>query len=498
MFYEKSLNLKKISYKKYNYSNFSNGMNSEIDETLLPLRFAKNTYNFDFNNGALKTGLGISEAYLLYDAKNPTAKKLLNYPEGLDILGAWVFKQFNHYSKEYNNMFIVYCSDKYLYVNYLYATTPALVKISSLTFSSCPTILNYKVNGEDTILICTPEDGLFFWNNVQPSEKIESAPMITSMCMHYERLFATGSLDKRSLWFSDDMNPTNWNLSLTEGGFIQMIDEKGTLNKVVSFDDYLYVFREYGIARVVAYANQSEFSVTQLYTSNNRIYEKTIAVCGDRVMFLASDGVYSFNGITTTKLTLGIENLLNVNINSQAIGAYFDGYYYIACKMSFPDFEEVECEAGDYKNNVLLEINLKSWTINILRGVDIYNMQAITDEVENALFVCVKHEGKVRLGKVDKSGQVYSKATKKVWCAPRVDFNLPIRKKLIKEMSIITKTDITIEFDTDGKKKSMIVFGKQNAQKIFPNVTGYFVGINFISAQAEVEISNPQIIVGVL
>lgn len=498
MFYEKSLNLKKISYKKYNYSNFSNGMNTEIDENLLPLRYAKNTYNFDFNNGALKTGLGLSEAYLCYDASNPSAKKLLNYPEGLDILGAWVFKQFNYFLNEYNNMFIIYCSDKHLYVNSLYGTSTALIKIQSLTFSSCPTILNYKVNGEDTILISTPEDGLFFWNNVQPSAKVENAPVINSMCLHYERLFATGSLDKRSLWFSDDMNPTNWNLSLTEGGFIKMIDERGTLNKVISFDDYLYVFREYGIARVVAYASQQEFSVTQLYTSNNRIYDKTIAICGDRVMFLASDGVYSFNGITTTKLSLGIENLLNINNNSNAVGVYFDGCYYLACKMSFPDHEEVECEKGEYKNNVLLEINLKSWTINILRGVDIYNLQAITDEIENALLVCVKHEEKVKLAKVDKSGQVFAKATKKVWCAPRVDFNMPMRKKLVKEMSILTKSDITVEFDTDGKKKLIKLQGKQNAQRIFPNVTGYFIGVNFISEQAEVEICNPQVIVGML
>lgn len=498
MFYEKSLNLKKISYKRYNYSDFSNGMNSEVDEHLLPLRYAKNTYNFDFNNGALKTGLGLAYPHISFNYENLNDKKTINYPEGLDVLGVWVYKQYNHNFKAYNNLLIFYCSDKHMYINYLYTASPLMFRLEGMTFDKCPSVINYKVNGVDSVLISTPENGLYIWNSASPVTFVSSAPVMTSMCLHYERLFATGSLDRRSLWFSDDMNPANWNLSLTEGGFIQMLDDKGTLNKVVSFDDYLYVFREYGISRVVAYANQTEFSVRHLYTSSNKIYKNTIAVCGDRIMFLATDGIYSFNGITTTKLSLGIENLINININNQAIGAYYDGCYYLACKMSFPDDEAIGCEEGEYKNNVLLEVNLKTWTINILRGADIYNLQSISDEVENSLFACVKHEGLVKLAKVDKSGQIFSQPTKKVWRAPSVDFNAPTRKKLVKEISLITKSDITIEVGIDGKKKIISLKGKKHSQSVYPNVSGRFIDINFISEQAEAEISNPQVVIGVL
>lgn len=57
------------------------------------------------------------------------------------------------------------------------------------------------------------------------------------MTMHYERLFATTSTDKYTLYFSDDLDPTNWNENITEGGFIQMLDERGELLKVISFWD---------------------------------------------------------------------------------------------------------------------------------------------------------------------------------------------------------------------------------------------------------------------
>lgn len=500
MFYEKSLNLKKIKYKKYNYSNFALGMNSEMDENLLPIRYAKKTYNFNFNNGALKTGLGIAEPYLSHNLEDPEQKKMFEIPAGLDVLGCWVFRTYNYYIDSYDNMFIIYCSDGSLYVGSLYSRATNFIRIRNILVDSCPTIINYNYNGVDSVIIGTKENGMWIWNNGMTSTiRASNPPIITNFCLHYERLFATGSKDLRSLWFSDDLNPSNWNISSGEGGFINMHDDRGTLNKVVSFDDYLYVFREFGIARVVAFANQSEFSVTQLYTSSNRIYSKTISVCGDRIMFLASDGVYSFNGVTTTKLSLGIETLINAKDNSNAIGAYLDGCYYLACKMDFFDDEKVGCEElGEYHTNALLEINLKTLAINILRGADIHNMQALNDQLENSLFVCIKKDNQIVLGKVDKCGHVLNEPTKKVWCAPYSDFGSPTEKKLVKKLSLTTKTNITVEIIADNVKKKIKVKGSCKPQTIAPNMSGYNIGINFICEETESDISNPQVIVGLL
>ena len=71
----------------------------------------------------------------------------------------------------------------------------------------------------------------------------------TSMDIHYERLFVTTTNEKSKVLFSDDLDPTLWSIDLSEAGFIEMVDERGALNRVISFNDYLYIFRDYLAAR---------------------------------------------------------------------------------------------------------------------------------------------------------------------------------------------------------------------------------------------------------
>ena len=80
MFYNNNLGLKNITYKKYNLASFKNGINTNIDEELLPLKTATNTYNFNFNNGALKSGLGIKECEFSYTLENRSLKKKFIFP----------------------------------------------------------------------------------------------------------------------------------------------------------------------------------------------------------------------------------------------------------------------------------------------------------------------------------------------------------------------------------------------------------------------------------
>ena len=56
---KKLLSGKRVNYKKLNYVHFFNGINVDYDENILPITYSVNTYNFSFNSGALKTGLGI-------------------------------------------------------------------------------------------------------------------------------------------------------------------------------------------------------------------------------------------------------------------------------------------------------------------------------------------------------------------------------------------------------------------------------------------------------
>ena len=501
MFYNNNLGLKRISYKKYNLASFHNGINPTIDEELLPIKTAVNTYNFNFNNGALKTGLGIKPCEFAYSAIDRSLKKRFEIPENIEILAVWDYTRYNSSSNRNESSIIIYCSDGYLYQGTLVNADTSLVRLGVMRFSSIPKMEIYHVDGKDSAIFSTVEDGVFIWNPTIQPYKVENAPKITSMCFHYERLFATTNGEKRTIWFSDDLDPTNWNISLNEGGFINLIDEKGTSNRVVSFNDYLYVFREFGISRITAFGSQESFSVAEIFTSSSRIYANTIQVCGDKILFLANDGIYYFNGVSATKLSLNLESMLNPTYNDNAVSAYFNGKYYLACKMNFPDEEKVGCEEDiNYLNNCLLEIDLKTLELNILRGVDIRYISAINNVIESMLVACFKSKYYgITMGQVVSDlGVVDGVSTVKLWQTPKTSFGYPFREKLLKSLTLVSKHDSLIEISFDGRKKSFKVKGKDVPQSIYPRMKGYQMSIKFISEKADAEISNPQIVVGVL
>lgn len=495
IFRKNYFNVKKLKYSKINYATFLNGLNANYDENLLPVKYAKNTYNFNFKSGALTTGLGVETASLSYNASNRSLKKTFIYPTGVDVLGVWIFNKYDTDYESFRDMVMMYCSDGYMYSGFMYTTNACVAKLNAYHFDTMPEVINYNLNGIDSILMVEKGSNLMYvWDNESTSGSV-ACPEITSMCLHNERLWATSGGDKRTVMFSDDLNPTNWNYSLTEGGFINLMDSQGVCNKILSFDGSLYVFREFGITKITAYADQTEFNVTQLFTSSNRIYPKTICVCGDRIMFLASDGIYSFNGITTTKLKLNIESMLNANYNDNAIGVYYNGAYYLACRMSFPD-DEIGCETSTFTNNALLEFNISNAYINIMRGVDIVNIQTFNDLIENALLVCVKQNSTITLGKICNNGKVFSTVLSKKWSSPKTNFGLPNTKKLIKSITINTTSELTLNVICDEILKAFVISGSDKPQTIFPNIYGEVFELEFISNQAECKISNPQVIIG--
>ena len=108
--------------------------------------------------------------------------------------------------------------------------------------------------------------------------------------------------DEYRLYFSDDFDPANWQISLKEGGYISFDTQMGKVVKVVSFAGHVYLFFEHGVMRLTAYNLQTEFNLQKLYLSPGAIYPSTVAVCGDRILFAASDGIFVFDGVSIKKV----------------------------------------------------------------------------------------------------------------------------------------------------------------------------------------------------
>ena len=397
------------------------------------------SYNFDTSKGDLRDGKGFSaiNAFLPYAAKRIYYYRRISGEDAvLDAVLVW-------------------CGDGYIYSLKLAGGTP--VKLAALYFTKEPTAVNYNFNGEDVMIFSSENAELKIYDGTNVIT-VSSAPKVESMCVHGERLFLTDSSNHNSLWFSDDFDPTNWNVSLSEAGFIDMIGEKGRLLKVISFGGYIYVFRSYGITRVTAYGNQKSFSVADLFVSSGKIRGESITVCGDCVLFFASDGLYRFDGLSAARISDAYKESIDFSFG-KVRGAYYNGRAYFVVKAVF----EGESE------NCLFNVDPKNYSeYYFIKGgkpVDV----TVAGGVNDYELLLVSGDGKI-LRLTDECATAGVPNTK-IWLGKFGDFGFTAKRKLLSEISFYSATALQIEVSADGRTKVYGVKGKIERQIIRPNLT---------------------------
>ena len=494
MFYPNLKLRKSVTSAKVNFTDFQKCMDTSIDEALLPYKTAKMSYNFDVKKGALTNGYGFKELSLP-KALTLGERTLLTPNEPIKKM--WIYKYFYDEHQAFEPELIFLTESGKVYFACVHDESPYTLPITDeVIFTSIPNAVNYNLNSTDTLIFCSEQDGMWKYALNQGITKVENAPAIISMCLHYERLFAVVGGEQSRLAFSANLDPTDWSEDLSSGGFIEMQDERGRLTKVVSFNDYVYVFREYGVSRVSAYGDQTDFSVSHLFISSVKLYGETVTVCGNKILLLARDGIHSFDGYSTKKLQLGIDELFKNTENDNACAVYFKNKFLLACKLNFNDGEKIGCEAydGGYTNNALLEIDLSTNELSITRGVDIASMLVIDDKNVAKVAVCFNGEHSCKLGEITNDGLLFDIPLKKCWLSPKSNLGYPTKVKQIKECFIKTKTPCKIKVSTEKQTKEFYVKGSEISQRVKLNMFGEQVQVGFESEEAgEIYISCPQI-----
>lgn len=498
MFY-KNIKLKKpVSKAKINFTQFSNSMDTEIDDAIMPYKTAKMSYNFNVKKGCLKNGNGFKD-FTMPSLSNSSDRTIV--PPNGTIKKLWHYKYFNTTQNTSNNQILIYTDDGQIYSSNVKSNTPLCARVLSSVFSSgVPNAVNYRLNSKDTMIFSSETDGMWKYTQNEVASEIENAPFIKSMCLHYERLFAVVGGQRNRLAFSANLDPTDWSSDLSSGGFIDMQDERGPLSKVISYNDYVYVFRDYGVARVSAYGDQSDFSVSQLFTSSVKLYGDTVTLCGNKVLLLAKDGIHQFDGYATRKLNLGIDSLFDGVQNENACGLYFNNKFYLACRLNFNDNKAVGCESyvGGYTNNALLELDLTTNELSITRGVDISSMLAVDEENFCKMLVTFNGQYSGHIGELTNDGKLFGEVLPKRWQSPKSNMGFPCKIKHIEECLIKTNSTCLVTIKTDRQEKQFTIHAKPVSQRIKLNITGEQIQVGFdVTEDGETEISCPQIIVGV-
>ena len=96
------------------------------------------------------------------------------------------------------------------------------------------------------------------------------------------------------------------------------------------------------------------------------------------------------------------------------------------------------------------------------------------------------------------SGKFFGSNTiKKGWVSSTSDFGYPDKIKFIKEMTLYTKQNITINLKLDGKVKTISVTGKSGEQTIAINKKAKLFSFEIIAMEGDNEISLPTFVAGV-
>ncbi|MBQ7642912.1 MAG: hypothetical protein IJS67_03320 [Clostridia bacterium] len=418
---------------------------------------AEYSSNFDMSDGSLR--LGIGSAYFSTQALPEKCIKLYFYKRADPLTG------------EPDERIMYYSVSGKIYQRLAYSGTFAAV--SGLNFTAVPVGVNYNYNGED-VMIFASSGGTYIYNGTSVTS-VPDAPPITSACVHYERLFATVDGGK-TLWFSDDFDPANWNVSLTEAGFIDLGGFRGELLKVVSFLDYVYVFRSYGITRISAYGDQRAFSVSDLFLSNGKIVGSSITFCGDRILFMASDGFYSFNGLTATRILTGLDGAVDYS-SGTVKGVFLNGKVYFNVLVR-KNNSQVKC---------MLVYNTVNGTYYFSEGISVADFELFDGRIFCEL--CHVSASGLMLFKITNEGTYMATPLTKVWQSKLSDFGVKKQGKILDSISLFTNAALTLKADNGSESEEFTISPSTRRQYVRPMLRGENFRVKITCSEGNVKVS---------
>ncbi len=477
---------KKKTQKNLIYDVFQNFVDSSIAESRQEIKNVSSTYNFDISNGELKSGYGFKRLQMPTSSSNLDSEEVLAL-DGNEVYALWSFKWYSSLAKE-NRYYIVYYNDlnRLGFANLFNARPVAL--FAPTDFTSTPVGNKTRYNGDDAMVFSGDIDGLYLMTG-NISRMYEDAPRVLSICWQFDKYFAITAGEQANLYYSDNKDITSWTAQTMKE--ITFDDDKGKLNKVMAFNDYVYVFRDFGITKISIYSTKNLFDVSGIYQCDSFIYPGTIASSGDKIYFLEGSGIYSFNGSSTTKINLECDDMLNKTQKHNASAVCFEGRYYLACRYNFDDGKVVGCENEEgYVNNVLFVLDLVSKKVNLLRGVDIKQLCVLNNPFKSKVVACFNGNNKSFIGELTMDGDVFEVSTSKEWTSVLSDLKEPEKLKKIEYLTIKSTTDCEVKIDSDREDKRIQVLGCEKLQKLSVNVLGREFKISFSTTSKDANISN--------
>ena len=466
MFYKNKLKTKKTKSKEFEYNMFSSAIQTEKDDSVCDFNLTDICYNFRTASGALESGYGFEDFASPLNKTDLESESVVALA-GQEISALWSFEWFDKNNDE-NKYYSMYFNDQMkICYDDMFGARPTTLLVNT-SFTDTPVGIRYKLDGIDSMIFSGKGKNLFVLKG-QNQYSSDEVPRLISICSHFGKFFAITAEARGRLLYSDNENILEWNDEQTQN--LDFSDNRGNLTKIISFDDYVYIFREYGITRISEYSSDSEFAITHLYQSDSYIYPNSIAHSGDRIYFLEKSGLKYFNGSSVYNVDVEDINILSP-YNNNCYGQCFEGRYFLACRIEFDDLQ-IGCETNqNFTNNALVVYDEKQNHCDILRGVDIRSMVALQNPYKPKLIACFYGENKAKIGQLTEQGKAFSLTLPAIWQSVKSELGEHGKNKKIKKIIIKSLSNCTLTIKSDKEEKIFNIFGNENLQEISCNIYG--------------------------
>ena len=432
----------------------------------------------------LNNSMGVGVAKFPSEITDPTEIELNIDGLGLDSVDGVAFvKLFQEKTGQTQNRILLYGSDKKIYINELFFQDTELYWMFNLRAESAPVTLAYKKDGIDTVIL-TSEEEMKIWKAGYSPKSIENVPIITSMCMNEGVLFCTIKEPAFNIWYATDLGVESVGSTNKNSGYIMLEDDLGYARKVITFDQDVYIFRDYGISKI-NYV-KGEISVTQIYESTTKINCNTVAACGNFILFTTNSGVFSFNGVKVSKTNINIESLLP-SINENSVGACLNDKYYLALKLNFGDEKQILCENVNYVNNAILIIDTNDFSFEIIRGVDVKSIVPIKTEVFEKVLLTFNSEHENRLGQIVNTSTCFNDPLPKYWGSGDLVENF--NPKVFTKLEVKADKDVKFNLHFEDKTISFTTY-KSGINQFCFKIYSKDMKISISSSSAEAKVEN--------
>lgn len=484
-----------VRRSRYDINHFK-GVDADTPEDSLSINYCSYGYNIRLYGGELSQSFGVGDAR--YTAGGNEVELPLLDIQGQKIRRMHHYVRYDRATGETQDELIVFGTLHHYFRCPLTHTGEFTYFLGVHNDSDETDFINYYMNEKDCCLIFAGSGGMYIYDGTEEYADYPDVPGMSSVCMHYDRVFGVSTDKPDTIYFSAPLKPYEFSPE-AGGGSISLMDEGGKILKIVSFKNYIYIFREYSVYRLTAYIDPTEYSLARVFTAKDKIRTDTIASDYSMMVFVSGNEMYSFDGYDVKKFFPKVAPL--IEDASRAAGCIFGNRYYLAAKMKIEGDVLVgdECPPGlgIAVNNAIFAFDLYSDGTDIVRGVDVIGFLGVTNSVMQKLFLRFGNNRGVLVGMVNDSGKLFTLPLHKHWRSPKSNLGEIADSKIVRRLYLYSLHDVDVTLIADDNVVTRKMKGSAKASCAAFNAKGDGFALKIDSDAEKLSVSEVQILLDV-